>query len=109
MRYALLVTALCLAAPAGAQTVYQYKPTGTAQYGLAVTSVQTLTVPNQARIAEICVDTAAIRYTTSGTTPSASVGMAVASGACFQIAGRDALIAIQIIGSGATVDVEYFQ
>jgi hypothetical protein len=81
MRYALLVTALCLAAPAGAQTVYQYKPTGTAQYGLAVTSVQTLTVPNQARIAEICVDTAAIRYTTSGTTPSASVGMAVASGA----------------------------
>jgi hypothetical protein len=35
--------------------------------------------------------------------------MAVASGACFQIAGRDALIALQVIGSGATVDVEYFQ
>jgi hypothetical protein len=35
--------------------------------------------------------------------------MAVASGACFQIAGRDALIALQIIGSTATINVEYFQ
>jgi hypothetical protein len=109
MRAILAAAVVCVSLPAWAQAVYQYKPTGTPQYGLAVTSVQTLTVPTQARIAEICVDTAAIRYTTSGTTPSSTVGMAVASGACFQIAGRDALIALQVIGSGATVDVEYFQ
>lgn len=107
MRYVLLVLALC-ASPAGAQ-VYQYKPVGTPQYALAITSVQTLTVPTAARIAEICVDTATARYTTSGTTPTASVGIPVASGTCFQIAGRDALLAFQIVGSGAAVTVEYFQ
>jgi hypothetical protein len=107
MRYALLVLAL-LASPAGAQ-VYQYKPVGTAQYALAITLVQTLTVPTTARIAQICVDTATARYTTSGTNPSASVGIPVASGTCFQLAGHDALVALKIIGSGATVTVEYFQ
>ena len=103
-----LVLLALLASPAWAQ-VYQYKPVSGAQYALAITSVQTLTVPNAARIAEICVDTAVARYTTSGTTPSASVGIPVASGTCFQIAGRDALLAFQIIGAGATATIEYFQ
>lgn len=88
---------------------YQYQSAGAGQYALAVTSVQTLTVPATALIAEICVETASSRYTTTGTTPTSTIGIPVAAGGCFQLAGRASLTAFQIIGSGATVDVEYFK
>jgi hypothetical protein len=80
---------------------------GPGQYGVAITSVTALTVPIFAAAAEICVETAAARYTTTGTTPSATVGVPVAAGTCFQFAGP--FSAFQIIGSGATLDVEYFK
>ena len=93
---------------------YQYQSAGAGQYGLAITSAQTLTVPAGSLIAEICVDTAAARYTTTGTTPSSSVGIPVVPQsssipACFQLSGAANLSAFKIIGSGATIDVEYFR
>jgi hypothetical protein len=100
--------AVFLVSPALAQQ-YQYAPVGTPQYAVDIGTVQSLTVPNAARIAEICIETAVARYTTSGTTPTSSVGVPVAIGGCFQLAGADALRAFQILGSGATMDVEYLQ
>jgi hypothetical protein len=80
---------------------------GPGQYAVGITSVTTLTVPQFAAAAFICVETAAARYTTTGTTPSATVGIPVAAGTCFQFAGP--FSTFQIIGSGATLDVEYFK
>lgn len=100
---------LCTSIAGSASSPYQYQSAGAGQYALAVTSVQTLTVPATALIAEICVETASSRYTTTGTTPTSTVGIPVAAGGCFQLAGRASLTAFQIIGSGATVDVEYFK
>lgn len=86
---------------------------GSGQYALAITSVQSLTVPASAIIAEICVEAAASRYTTTGTTPTSTVGMPVVPTAtvpsCFQLAGLVAMQAFKIIGAGATIDVEYFK
>jgi hypothetical protein len=94
---------------------YQYQPmAGTAQYGVNIGSVTTLTFPSGAIIAEICVNTANARYTTTGTTPTSSVGIPVAPQSatvptCFQLAGAVNLTAFKIIGAGATMDVEYFK
>ena len=81
---------------------------GSGQYAVSIASATTLTIPTGAIIAEICVETAAARYTTTGTTPTSSTGIPVALGTCFQLAGLATLQAFKIIGSGATMDVEYF-
>lgn len=94
---------------------YQYQPMpGTAQYAVNIGSATALTFPSGAIIAEICVNTAAARYTTTGTTPTSSTGIPVVPAsstipACFQLAGAVLLTAFKIIGSGATMDVEYFR
>jgi hypothetical protein len=92
-----------------ASTTYQFASAGAGQYAVAITSAQTLTIPAGSLIAEICVETASARYTTTGTTPTSTVGVPVASGGCFQLAGAANLTAFKIIGSGATMDVEYFK
>lgn len=117
---AAIAAALALLVPIEADAIPGADPTqyipmaGTGQYGVAITSLQTLTIPAGALIAEICVETAAARYTTTGTTPSSSVGIPVVPQsstipACFQLSGVGALNAFKIIGSGATMDVEYFK
>jgi hypothetical protein len=75
----------------------------------SLSSAVTLTVPANATIAEICVETQGIRYRDDGTAPTASIGMPVASGTCFQYAGP--LSAIQIIQqtSSATIDISYYK
>jgi hypothetical protein len=88
---------------------YQFQSAGAGQYALAITSAQTLTVPAGSLIAEICVETASARYTTTGTTPSSTVGIPVSAGGCFQLAGIADLNAFKIIGAGATADIEYFK
>lgn len=98
---------LCTNAGGGAP--YQFTSAGAGQYALAITTVQTLTVPAGSLIAEICVETASARYTTTGTTPSSTVGVPVAAGGCFQLAGVADLTALKIIGAGATTTVEYFK
>jgi hypothetical protein len=85
----------------------------TGQYAVSLTSVTTLTVPATALIAEICVEGAAARYTTSGTTPNSTTGIPATATAsapfCFQLAGLVTLQQFKIIGAGATMDVEYFR
>jgi hypothetical protein len=77
------------------------------QYGVSIASVTKLTVPTNAYLAEICVETASARYTDDGTTPSSTVGLPVAAGTCFAYSGP--LASLQIIGAGATMDVSYYQ
>jgi hypothetical protein len=72
-------------------------------------SATALTVPTGATIAEVCVDTAPVRYRDDGTAPTASVGMPAAAGTCFAYSG--ALAAIQfILASGSPVlNVSYYR
>jgi hypothetical protein len=79
---------------------------GPGQYGVSIGSVTALTVPPFAASAKICVEGGAARYTSTGTTPSATVGIPAAIG-CFPFFGP--LTAFQIVGTGATMDVEYFK
>lgn len=82
---------------------------GPGQYGVPINSVTNLpNIPQSAGAAEICVETAAARYTSDGlTTPSPSVGMPVPAGTCFSYAAN--MATFRIIGAGATLDVEYFK
>lgn len=80
---------------------------GAGQYAVAITSVTKLTVPQFAASAHICVETAIARYTDDGTTPSATIGLPLAIGQCFDYPGP--LAQFQIIGSGATMDVSYYK
>jgi hypothetical protein len=76
---------------------------------LLTANCSTGTILATASIAQICVETQAVRYTSSGVVvPTASVGMPVAAGTCFQYAGP--LSTIQFIqqSSGAILDVETF-
>src|ERR1700686_3373493 len=91
----LLILALG-AAPASAEVVVSgaYVSSGAGQYAVAVATnaVTTLTVPAGTAGAEICVETAGIRYTDDGSTPTSSVGMPVVPSsatqpACFQYFG----------------------
>lgn len=86
-----------------------YISAGAGQYALAISGVVLLTVPKGSEIAEICVETAGVRYTDDGTTPTSTVGIPVASGSCFQYGGP--LNKIQFIAqSGSpTIDVSYYK
>lgn len=86
-----------------------YASAGTGQYALSVNSATSLTVPTGAYIAEICAESQAVRYRDDGSAPTASTGIPVASGTCFQYSGP--LSAVQFIAqtSGATIDVSYYK
>ncbi len=86
-----------------------YQSAGTGQYGLSASSVVGLIVPSGATIAEICVEGAAVRYRDDGTAPTATVGIPVAAGSCFQYSGP--LSSLQFIAqSGSpTLDVSYYE
>lgn len=75
----------------------------------SVSAATGLTVPTGAIIAEICVETQAIRYRDDGTNPTATVGMPIPAATCFQYAGP--LGAIKIIEQtpSATIDVSYYK
>lgn len=89
---------------------FPYTPLPNGQYGLAVTSATSLTVPNLATYAVICAETATVRYTTDGhTTPSASVGMPLLSGTCVGVAGPKVLANFKALSSTGTLDIEYFK
>ena len=79
---------------------------GPGQYAVSLTSVTGLSVPLGAVSAQICVEGAAARYTDDGSTPSATIGIPVTAGQCFDFAGP--LAAFKIIGSGATLDISYY-
>ena len=93
---------------------YQFQSAGAGQYGVSLNSITSLTVPTGTLQAEICVESATARYTTSGTSPSSTVGVPVvpptsSNPQCFPLSGFAILSTFQIIGAGATMDVEYFK
>ena len=88
----------------------QYLPLSPGQHNLAVTSSTALTIPAGARFATVCASTAAVRYATDGTTtPTSSVGMPLAAGACVALSGAAVLANFRAISASGTLDVEYFQ
>ncbi len=99
----------CLSLAALAQQPYVFTPIGYQQITpLAVATG--LTIPTGApKLVEICVSTAGVRYRDDGTNPTASVGVPVAAGVCFQYSGS--LSAIKFIGiiSTAVLDVLYYR
>jgi hypothetical protein len=86
-----------------------FASTGASQFGLSVATATSLTVPGGSLFAEICVETASVRYRDDGTAPTATVGIPVAVSTCFQYAGP--LAAVQFIAqSGSpTIDVSYYK
>ena len=66
--------------------------------------------PTQAAnvVLEICVSTQSIRYRSDGGTPTASVGIPVAPGTCFQFSGDLRALQIIQVAASATVDIEFF-
>ena len=93
----------------GVSPIYLYSSAGAGQYALAVATATSLTPPTGASIAEICVETAGIRYRDDGTAPTALVGLPVAAGTCWAYAGP--LSAIQFIAQtgSPTIDVSYYK
>jgi hypothetical protein len=112
MRKLLLALLLC-AAPAGAQPINQYVGVGIYPF-LALgycqlTSLSTAVglascsggIPTSSDIVQVCAETQAIRYRDDGTNPTATVGMPVASGTCFQYSGSS-LSALKFIEQTAS-------
>jgi hypothetical protein len=97
--------------PSLSQTTIKWIPLPGGQYGISVASSTALTVPAQSVYAVVCAETAAVRYTTDGTTPTATVGMPLASGQCVAIQGEGSLSLFRVIQqtAGATLDVSYFK
>lgn len=93
--------------------IYLYNSLGE-QYITAGTlaSATNLTVPTGATIAEICVETAGVRYRERGLVPTASIGMpAVATSTtpfCFQYAGPLTTVEFIAISGSPTMDVFYY-
>jgi hypothetical protein len=73
-------------------------------------TANSLTVPANTSYGKIVSSTAAVRYTTDGTTPSATVGMPLTNGTMYDILGPAMLAAFKAYGaSTATLDIEYTQ
>lgn len=97
-------------AMAGPVTSGAYYPmAGGGQYGLSVVTNTALTIPAGAAGAEICVETAGIRYTDDGTAASSSVGIPVASGVCFQYFGQLSKLKFTAQSGSPTIDVLYYK
>lgn len=122
-KIAWIAAVLCFAVlPALAQSsaTYIYTPLGFQQIS-PVASGTVLTVPSQARIAQICVENNEIRYRDDGTAPTTTVGMPVSPTTvptCFQYSvgglptnNNGNLSAIQFIQviSPATLDISYYR
>lgn len=90
-----------------------YKPLGYCQ--LTGMSAATLLsscsggIPQKTTIAEICVEAQAIRYRDDGASPTASVGIPVPSGTCFNYAGLMSALSFIQQTSGAIVNVSFYQ
>ena len=92
-RLALLIwLGLCGNAWAQAQ-IYIYTPLGYQQIS-SMSAATFLTLPSApppsgpAKIAEICAEAQGVRYRDDGTAPTASIGIPVAAGTCFQYSGN---------------------
>jgi hypothetical protein len=90
---------------------YAFTPLSSGQYTPVSDAASTaLTVPIGATYAVVCVEAANHRYTwDNATTPTASVGTAIAQGACVSLSGPLALAAFRIITqtAGGTFTASY--
>ncbi|MBV8614422.1 MAG: hypothetical protein JOY66_11730 [Acetobacteraceae bacterium] len=124
LSYTAALMAAFLCAPAHAQTYYDtggthieavmprpfdFTPLPPGQHNVAITSATPLMVPTGARYATICAKGSALEYTTDGTTPTASLGMALAAGACVALSGPAVLANFRAISATGTLDAEFFQ
>lgn len=104
---AALAAFACLASPAAAQQAFS--PAGS-QHGLSVATLQSLTVPSGANYAAVCASGALVYWSTNPAfTPTTSSGQPLQSGSCMSLRGGQALASFRAIGTGATIDVEYFR
>lgn len=97
------------------QPAYLYQSAGATQFITAGTlaAATPLTVPNGASIAEICVETAGVRYRDDGVAPTASVGIPIVgtstAPACFAYAGPLSAIQFIAISGSPTMDVAFYK
>jgi hypothetical protein len=122
MRWAWIgLVLLSAAAPAFAQSAtYVFTALGYQQLSITSTSALQLTVPNGARIAQICTESNPVRYR-SDTTPTTTVGMPVLANTCFQYSGAlttqqnlnpvsgTEIIEFIAVSTTATLDIDYFK
>jgi hypothetical protein len=91
-----------------------YISAGAGQYAVSITgTASSLTVPAGSEIAEICVETAGVRYRDDGTAPTSSNGIPVVptstAPACFQYGGPLNKIQFIAISGSPTIDVSYYK
>jgi hypothetical protein len=89
---------------------YDYQPISTSsQYNLTVSAATFLTVPATARQCIVYVETANVRWTIDGTTPTSSVGHLLVSGQDVKFSGSAIMSNLQFFGvaSTATLTVSY--
>lgn len=79
------------------------------QFGLAVGTATTLTVPSGATCAEITLNGAAARRTSDGTAPTTTVGTLIGSGSQWQDCGPLSSYKFTAVSGSPTLDVEYFK
>lgn len=99
----------CLQPGAGGAQVGTFVSAGTGQYALAVTTNTTLSVPLGAKVAQICVETAGVRYRDDGGSPTTTVGIPVNAGACFQFAGPLSALQFTAQSGSPTLSVSYYR
>lgn len=116
-RILLALAAVLFAGAAAAQSLtifsgvpYALTPVGGNQYNVTVSGSTALTVPVGARYAIVCALTAAISYTTDGTTtPSATVGNQIQLNTCIALQGIAILNKFHALSATGKLQVEYFQ
>ena len=97
--------------PASAQQIKSgsYQSAGAGQYGLAISTNTTLTVPTGTICAYITVETANVRRTSDGVSASTTVGTLFASGTQWTDCGPLAGYKFTAVSGSPTLDVEYFK
>lgn len=123
LRKSLALALALMAAPAWAQThidsagtivsgvapIYLYVSAGASQMALAVGTNTTLTVPNGATLAEICVEGSAVRYRDDGTVATPSLGIPISSGSCFAYSGPMSALSFTAQSGSPAIDVSYYR
>ena len=98
----------------GVAPIYLYDSAGASQWALAVTTNTTLTVPSGSTLAEICVETAGIRYTDDTTSATTANGIPVVpssstSPSCFAYSGPLTALKFTAISGSPTLSVSYYR
>ena len=89
---------------------YAYTPLTPGQHNLAITTATALTVPTGSTYATVCESTANAKYTTDGTTtPTLTVGMTLAAGACVTLSGGTVIANFRAISATGTLDIEFYR